>query len=79
MNLKAQSKMEKLEEAIGIYNDIRDFFESKEKTAYLTTAISITNVYKVLNEIECIFVEHDEFERCAQITKWKTLINESTL
>jgi hypothetical protein len=71
--------MEKLEEAIGIYNDIKDFFESKEKTAYLTTAISITNVHKVLNEIEFIFVENDEFERCAQITKWKKLINESTL
>jgi hypothetical protein len=79
MNPKKLSKMEKLEEAIGIYNDIKDFFESREKTAYLTTAISIVNVHKVLNEIECIFVEHDEFERCDQITKWKTLINESTL
>jgi hypothetical protein len=71
--------MEKLEEAIGIYNDIKDFFESEEKTAYLTTAISITNVHKVLNEIEFIFVEYEEFERCEQITKWKKLINESTL
>lgn len=71
--------MEKLEEAIGIYDDIKDFFESKEKTAYLTTAISITNVHKVLNEIEFIFIEHDEFERCSQITKWKALINESSL
>ncbi len=71
--------MEKLEEAIGIYDDIKDFFDSKEKTVYLTTAISITNVHKVLNEIEIIFVEHDEFERCEQIIKWKRLINESIL
>jgi hypothetical protein len=77
---KTKSPMEnRLEEANGIYEDIREFFESEQKTMYLATAISLENVEKVLEEIEEIFVESESFEKCAQIAKWKEQLKAANL
>ena len=63
--------MERLEEANSVYEDIREFFETEQKAFYLTTAISTENLEQILDEIQQIFVDEEEFEKCAQISKWR--------
>lgn len=63
--------MERLEEANGVYEDIKEFFETEQKAFYLTTAISTENLEQILDEIQQIFVDEEEFEKCAQISKWR--------
>jgi hypothetical protein len=63
--------MERLEEANGVYEDLKEFFETEQKAFYLTTAISTENLEQILDEIQQIFVEEEEFEKCARISKWR--------
>lgn len=63
--------MERLEEANGVYEDLKEFFETEQKAFYLTTAISTENLERILDEIQQIFVEEEEFEKCARISKWR--------
>jgi hypothetical protein len=65
----------RIDEAIGVFGDIQDFFESETKTNYLTTVISEEDVKRVLNEIESIFLEIEDYEKCAQIRNWREKLN----
>ena len=71
-----EDKTRALEEARTIFQDVRDFFESDKKRMYLTTVISEENVRKVLDEIECIFAEDEDYEKCSQIVAWRNQLKD---
>ena len=67
--------MERYHEAIKIYYDVEDFFSTNESRKYLTKSISIDNVREVLEELSIIFVDEEDYEKCSQIQKWKSILD----
>lgn len=65
------ARLKRQEEAISVFNDIRDFFETENNTVYLSTILSKENMEKVLNKIEAIFIEMEDYERCHCIVEWR--------
>ena len=63
-----------MREAGEIFLDMRDFFESPSKLQYLTTVLSVDEVEEALNSVEKVFLAHEEYEKCAQIKKWRDLV-----
>jgi hypothetical protein len=59
-------------EALSTFGDIEDFFTSEFKTLYMTTFITTENMKQILLELEEIFVEHEEYEKCKTIHDWRT-------
>jgi KaiC/GvpD/RAD55 family RecA-like ATPase len=64
------------EEAVAVFNDIRDFFETKSNMMYLTTVLSKENLLKVLDEIQMIFEETEDYERCHYILEWRKQLSD---
>ena len=58
-------------EALSIFNDIEDFFISEFKTLYMTTFIQPDNMHEILQELEKIFIEYEEYEKCKIISEWR--------
>jgi hypothetical protein len=71
MDMKEMDIEKRKNEAIYVFNDIRDFFENDMRTTYLATVLSKENVHKVLDEILPIFQEMEDYEKCACIVEWK--------
>lgn len=59
-------------EALSTFNDMEDFFTSEFKTLYMTTFIPPNNMSEILEELEEIFVEYEEYEKCKILKDWKT-------
>ena len=59
-------------EALSTFNDMEDFFTSEFKTLYMTTFIPPANMNEILEELEEIFVEYEEYEKCKILSDWKT-------
>jgi hypothetical protein len=60
-----------MREAGEVFLDMRDFFENPSKLQYLTTVLSIEEVEEALQGIEKVFLEHEDYEKCAQVKKWR--------
>ena len=70
-------KSERLKEANVIYDDLIELFQSDKKREYLYRFISIESLTIILCSIEEIFVEFEEYEKCAKINAFKKLIIKS--
>jgi hypothetical protein len=64
-------KSRRLHEASELFEDVIEFFESPDKQKYLVAVISKSNVENILNELQECFLEAEQFEKCAQIQKFK--------
>lgn len=62
--------MDKIE-AEHIYNDVTEFFENEDKKDYLLTIVSPENIIEILEEIEKVFIESEDYEKCAIIKVWR--------
>lgn len=78
MTEREKESARELNEALSVYTDVKDFFESDNKTEYLTSVLSVENVRKVLDEIEKIFIDHEEYEKCSTIQKWKQKLEKNS-
>lgn len=58
-------------EALSTFDDMEDFFTSEFKTLYMTTFIPPDNMSEILQELEEIFVEYEEYEKCKTLSDWK--------
>ena len=57
-------------EALSTFDDMEDFFTSDFKTLYMTTFIPPNNMSQILQELEEIFVEYEEYEKCKTLSDW---------
>jgi hypothetical protein len=73
-DMKDFEKIKRREEAVTVFNDIRDFFETPNSTVYLTTVLSEENLLKILDEIQVIFEEMEDYERCQYVVEWRKTI-----
>ena len=71
MDINESEKLRRLSEATELYDDFREFFVTSEKQKYLTSVLSKDSVEHMLSEIEEHFIEVEDFEKCAQIQKWR--------
>jgi hypothetical protein len=72
MDIQEQEIQRRQREAEKVFKDLKEFFEGDHKwLIYLSAVISKQNVEKVLMEIEEIFVEVEDYEKCSLIKKWK--------
>ena len=58
-------------EAEHIFGDVMEFFENDDKKDYLMTFVPPENIIEILEEIEKVFVESEDYEKCAIIKKWR--------
>lgn len=65
------------EEAIVVFNNMGEFFQNESKQFYLTTVINENDMDSILAELEEIFVKIEDYEKCAEIKRWKGRIVES--
>jgi hypothetical protein len=64
----------RLNKANELFEDVKDFFNSETNRKYLVTLLSNDDVREILSEIELCFIETEDFEKCAQIVKWKNML-----
>ena len=61
----------RIEEANGIFLDMKYFFGSEEKLLYLKTIIPAKDILTILNDLNSCFLEVEDYEKCETIKKWK--------
>lgn len=68
------TKVYKLEEVNNIYLDLKYFFDTNE-TSYLTAIIPPKDILAIMESLERIFSQNQQFEKCKKLRDWKFIIN----
>lgn len=68
-DMEEEESAKRFADAINVYQDMSTSF-SEEDGAYKVVGILGYNAIRLLKEIEEVFEEHEEYEKCAQISKW---------
>jgi hypothetical protein len=67
-----------MKEALEIYEDLRVLLSDDGSQKYLVEIASKENVLFVLDELEYIFKEAEDYERCYNISEWREIVKNSS-
>lgn len=70
LEMKEEERERKYVEALSIYDDMLKYFSEKQNGAAEIIEILGKEAPKVLEELNAVMEEHEEYEKCHSITTW---------
>jgi thymidine kinase len=62
-----------LKQAEDIYLDMKYFFDNKE-LVYLTTILTAQDILSIIETLEKIFSQNQQFEKCKKLREWNFIV-----